>query len=105
MHEEVSFTEEPADKEIGCDTNEIAVFPCRYNGSSSRPQWIINSTSYSSIDSLLPPDHSYFNQSLSVRSRNNNTVYQCQLLSNKGSLCAYKSATGKLIVKCKGIVS
>ena len=100
----IIFTVEPADVEIGCGTDEFAIFACRYNGTLAQPQWIINSTVYSPLNSLLPLDHSYFNHELFVRSgiQINNTLYQCQLLtlSNKGSLCAYRSSIGRLIVKC-----
>ena len=112
VHIGIVFIAEPTDVVIGCGIDDVAIFRCQYNGSSVRPQWIINSTVYSSRNSALPPDHSYFNYQLFVTSgnRNNNTLYQCQLVPSWTSseeshaLCAYISTPGRLIAKCiKGI--
>lgn len=100
----MTFTAQPKDTEVDCD-DEIALFPCRYIGSVNRPQWVINSTAYSSISAELPKDHSYDNHTLYVHNVNSkhNSTYQCQLLSTDGHLCAYKSTIGRLILKCQGI--
>ena len=100
----VTFTAQPEDTEVDCD-DKTAIFPCRYTGSIIRPQWVINSTAYSSISVELPNDHRYSNHTLyvdNVKSKHNST-YQCQILSTDGRLCAYKSTIGRLIVKCQGI--
>lgn len=92
--------------EILCGVDEAVVFPCQYEGSPSNPQWIINSTVYSSLNSRLPLDHFYHNRTLSVRNIKlwqNTTSYQCQVLSDNGPLlCAYRSTIGQLIIRCKG---
>ena len=55
----------------------------------------------------LPPNHSYhaLDGTLSVTNimaNQNNTQYQCQLLSlSDGELCAYRSTVGQLIIKCR----
>ena len=59
----VTFTAQPEDTEVDCD-DKIAVFSCQYTGSVSRPQWVINSTAYSSVE--LPNDHRYSNHTLYV---------------------------------------
>lgn len=102
----IVFTAQPTDMEA-CGVNETALFPCRYEGSASKPQWVINSTTYGSSNSELPPDHFYYNRILSVRNINpwqNKSRYQCQVLSltNGHLLCAYCNTIGLLIVKCKG---
>ena len=91
-----------------CGRDNNATFLCQFQGSVSRPRWIINSTEYSSINSELPPDHYYSSHSLTVTNINdkNGTRYQCQLLVfEDGELCAYKSTIGQLIYRCpRGIV-
>ena len=100
------FIAQPTDMEVFCGVNEPVVFPCKYEGSASKPQWIINSTVYSSLNSRLPPDHFYHNYTLSVgnvKLWQNTTTYQCQVLFNNGPLlCAYRSTIGQLIIDCKG---
>ena len=100
----IVFTAQLTDMEVG--VYETAVFPCRYEGSAATPQWIINSTTYGSLNSELPPNHFYHNYTLSVRNINiwqNTTRYQCQILSlTNGQFCAYRSTIGQLIVKTKG---
>ena len=102
----ITFTEEPADVEVGCGSDDVAVFPCRYEGTRALPQWIINSTEYSSLNSQLPPDHSYSDHRLRVTnlSNKNRSVYQCQLVVlEEGYPCVYQSRSGHLITrKCKG---
>ena len=88
---------------MGCGSDDDAVFRCRYEGTSILPQWIINSTTYSSINSQLPPDHFYSTHTLrvtNVKLAQNFTTYQCQILMNTG--CAYRSSVGHLITKCDG---
>lgn len=100
------FTAEPIDVEVQCGANEVAVFHCKFEGSTSSPQWVINSTVYSSLNSQLPPDHFYSNHALSVTNIElwqNTTHYQCQVLQRNGPLfCAHRSTVGQLIIKCGG---
>ena len=102
----IIFTEQPVDVTVGCRPIDRAVFPCKYEGSISNPQWIINSTIY--INSLqLPQDYMYENNELTVNDtfKKNGTEYQCYLLFHEGSsICARRSSVGRLIVKCTGIV-
>ena len=99
----ITFIEEPADVEVGCGSDHIAVFPCRYEGTSALPQWIINSTVYSSLNSQLPPDHFYSAHTLrvtNIKLAQNYTTYQCQLPLNTG--CAHRSNISRLVTKCNG---
>lgn len=99
----VTFTAEPSDGEVTCGD---AFFPCRYTGTLSQPHWIINSTPYNSINSNLPPDHSYGSQVLRVTnlSGKDGIMYRCYILSlQRGTTCAYRSAVGQLnLSSCKG---
>ena len=99
----ISFVAEPRDIEAICGQHNDATFPCQFEGSNSRPQWVINSTVYSSIQSILPLDHYIDSHALSVTNvkNKNRTTYQCQLvLLEQGRLCAYKSVIGQLIFRC-----
>lgn len=93
--------------EVGCGSDDVAVFPCRYEGTSALPQWIINSTVYSSLNSQLPPDHFYSDHTLRVTNlkAKNESQYRCQLLfleEVSGLPCLYKSEIGHLIINCEG---
>lgn len=99
----ISFTSELRDAEVLCGGDNSATFLCQFEGSISRPEWLINSTRYVSINSELPPDHYYSSHSLTVANANdkNGTRYQCELLLfEDGVLCAYRSAIGQLIYRC-----
>lgn len=84
-----------------------ASFPCIYNGPTTRPVWIINSTVYSSHH--LPENHHFDGTVLTVtniRLEQNNTIYQCRidLLHEEGvfTLCEYTSTAGRLIIQISG---
>lgn len=105
MHaDDVIFTQEPSIQSLTCSraaSDQTAVFNCHYEGSMVHPYWLINSTSYASLNSQLPPDHSYeFNQLIVENLPGKYTTkYQCFLLfSESGTICAYRSAVGKLII-------
>ena len=104
-HAEIVFTVQPSDVEIDCGMN-IAMFHCQYEGSTAHPRWIINSSTYPSFNSQLPRNHFYADHILTVESivqSQNNTLYQCELLStNNEQICSYKSTIGRLVVNCKG---
>ena len=94
--------------EVGCGSDQVAIFPCQYEGTSALPQWIINSTIYSSLNSQLPPDHFYSAHTLRVTNlgTKNGSQYQCQLLivmEESAEPCLYRSSSGRLIINnCKG---
>lgn len=95
---------------IECDAaDEEAVFLCQYGGSGGEVnvEWIINSTPYTQ---RLPLGHYYKDKKrrilsvTNIKSWQNGTTYQCNLLSPTGSgeTCVYSSTIGILIVKCQG---
>ena len=92
---------QPRDVQVTCRQNDVALFPCQYTGSNTHPQWMINSTLYSSLNVYLPPDHSYDNNILTVTNLRikNGSLYQCVLFSHEGN-CVYESTVGQL--KCEG---
>lgn len=104
LHTGIRFTSEPSNVEV-CE-RDTAIFYCQYEGSLASPTWNINSMAYTPVD-LLPPNHFYHpsDGTLSVSNitpNQNNTQYQCQLLSlSDGQLCAYRSTIGRLIIKCR----
>ena len=102
----IIFTAQPTDMEVIWGANNTVDFPCQYDGSTSIPQWIINSTVFGSLNSRLPADHYYHDHTLSVRNIKlwqNETTYQCQIVTINGpSLCAYRSTIGHLIIRCNG---
>ena len=102
---EVVFTAEPTNIEVTCGTSEVS-FPCQYTGSTARPQWIINSTAYSSYHGGLPENHSFNGATgvlsvINITPELNNTQYQCQIQILPSSTL-YKSRVGKLVIKCEG---
>lgn len=104
----VIFTQEPGIQSLTCAaSDETAVFNCSYEGSVVHPYWLINSTIYTSLNSELPPDHSYESNQLIVENLlgKYTTKYQCFLLfSESGTTCAYRSEVGELIIpNCNGI--
>lgn len=81
------------------------MFPCQIELERIRPkpQWIINSVLYSSIN--LPADHSYNEHTLLVTNINgkNGSTYQCQVVAvEAGGICAYKSIIGRIIIGSQG---
>ena len=97
------FTAEPGYIETICGTHEIN-FPCRYTGSTARPQWVINSTTYSSYHGGLPENHSFNGATgalsvINITPELNNTHYQCQVHLPSG---VYQSQVGRLIIRCEG---
>ena len=103
MPTEVVFTAEPGYIEITCGTSEVS-FPCQYTGSTARPQWIINSTTYSSYHGGLPENHDFNGATgvlsiINVTPRLNNTRYRCQIILSSG---VYQSKVGKLVIRCEG---
>ena len=85
------------------------MFHCEYQGSTNHPMWLINYTSYTSLNAQLPQNHFYQDHVLSVTNVNvyqNNTPYQCFLLLFVNVLCAYRSTVGRLIViNCRGKIN
>lgn len=107
----ISFTSQPINVENTCSTaNENAIFPCEFEfegGAPPKPQWIINSRVYSSINSELPADHFYSEHTLMVTNINdkNGSTYQCQVVVvEDGGICAYISEMGRIIITCQGII-
>ena len=109
--DDIIFTQEPGVQTLSCSSaalDQTAVFYCHYEGSIVHPYWLINSTIYTSLNSQLPPDHSYESNQLIVENLPGQytTKYQCFLLfSERGTICAYRSEVGKLIIpNCKGVL-
>ena len=102
----IEFTTQPKDATV-C-LGGTADFSCDYTGTRSHPQWIINSTLYTS--SNLPPNTRYDGASRTlvvsnVTREQNNVTYQCFLaLFNpvNDSICFLLSSIGKIKVNTSG---
>ena len=104
-HSGVRITLGPVDVDKECGIDDFATFSCEYEGTTSIPQWIINSTRYSYRS--LPPEHVYnslaYELSVTNIRHKNLTTYQCQFVRHeRGSPCAYRSTVGRLIIRCEG---
>ena len=80
------FEAVPRDVQISCGMKNIAHFSCIVRGIATFPNWVINSTRYSSY--FLPVNHSYNGTILTVTSASkyNNSYYQCRTALNNGLL-------------------